>query len=96
MRVADIKPRITLRPPIKTVEGVIKDVADKHNITVEQIMSRDKKRKFAWPRHEAFDRLYSETRTSLPVIADKFGIDHTSALYGIWAHRKRKAEGKIY
>jgi hypothetical protein len=32
---------------------------------------------------------------SLPAIARIWDMDHTSILYGIWAHRKRKIEGKV-
>jgi chromosomal replication initiation ATPase DnaA len=95
MRVADIKPRITLRVSPRSASAIIKEVADKHDLTVDQMMQRNRKRRLAWARHEAFDRLYREKKASLPIIADMFGFDHTSVLYGIWAHRKRKMQGKV-
>lgn len=95
MNVADIKPRITLSEPSRTICGIIKEVADKHDLTIKEMMEKNRKRRVAWARQEAFARLYIETRSSLPVIGERFGMDHTTVLYGIWAHRKRKAEGKV-
>lgn len=95
MRVADIKPRITLSEPRSTADSIIKDVAQKHNMTVSQLMTRCRRRRFAWARHEAFNRLYLETRLSLPSIAQMFDMHHTSVLWGIWAHRKRTAEKEL-
>jgi chromosomal replication initiation ATPase DnaA len=95
MRVAHIKPRITLSEPRSTTDSIIKDVAQRHNMTVEQLMTRCRRRSFSWARHEAFNRLYHETRLSLPSIAEMFDMHHTTVLHGIWSYRKRKAEGKV-
>jgi chromosomal replication initiation ATPase DnaA len=95
MNVADIKPRITLSEPRPNARVIIKDVAHKHGLKDKEILSKDRHRRVAWPRHEAFERLYRETKMSLPAIAHIFGMNHTSVLYGIWAHRKRKMEGKV-
>ena len=95
MNVADIKPRITLSEPRPNARAIIKDVANKHDLMVKDILRKDRHRRVAWPRHEAFERLYRETQMSLPAIANIFDMDHTSVLYGIWAHRKRKMEGKV-
>lgn len=96
MGVADMKPRITLREPKDKIYGIISEVAEKHGLTVEQMMNPCRKRRFSWPRHEAFDRIYKETRESLPTIAERFNMDHTSVFYGICAHRRRQAQGKVY
>jgi len=95
MNVADIKPRITLSDTRPTARVIIKDVANKHDLMVKDILSKDRHRRIAWPKHEVFERLYRETKMSLPAIARIFDMDHTSVLYGIWAHRKRKMEGKV-
>jgi chromosomal replication initiation ATPase DnaA len=92
MKVADIKSRITLQVSRHISTAIIKEVAKKHNLTVDQMMQRSRKRPVAWARQEAFDRLYLETKASLPTIAFLFGMDHTTVLHGIWAHRKRKIE----
>ena len=95
MNVADIQPRITLSEPRPTARGIIKEVAQKHDLEPYDVLGKDKCRHMAWARHEAFNRLYIETRMSLPAIGRMFNLDHTSVLYGIWAHRKRKSEGKV-
>jgi chromosomal replication initiation ATPase DnaA len=91
-----MKPRITLRESKDRINAILTDVAEKHGLTVEQLMRPCRKRRFSWPRHEAFDRIYRETRESLPTIAERFDMDHTSVLYGICAHRRRQAQGKVY
>jgi chromosomal replication initiation ATPase DnaA len=95
MRVAEMKPRITLREPSRTTHAIICEVAVKHNLTFDQIVSKSRRRPIAWARQEAFDRLYRETRASLPFIAEIFKMDHTTILYGIFAHRERKQQGKV-
>jgi chromosomal replication initiation ATPase DnaA len=95
MNVADIKSRITLSEPRPTARGIIKEVAKKHDLEPYDVLGKDKCRHMAWARHEAFSRLYIETRMSLTAIGRMFNLDHTSVLYGIWAHRKRKIEGKV-
>ena len=95
MNVADMQPRITLSEPQPNSRAIIKEVALKHDLMFSDILSKSRKRQIAWPRHEAFERLYRETKMSLPAIARIWDMDHTSILYGIWAHRKRKTEGKI-
>ena len=95
MNVADIQPRITLSEPRPNSRIIIREVAQKHDLMIWQILSKKKNRHVAWAKHEAFDRLYRETNMSLPAIARIWDMDHTSILYGIWAHRKRKIEGKV-
>ena len=95
MNVADIKSRITLSEPRLTARGIIKEVAQKHDLEPYDVLGKDKCRHMAWARHEAFDRIRKETHMSLPAIARIFDMDHTSVLYGIWAHRKRKEQGKV-
>jgi chromosomal replication initiation ATPase DnaA len=91
MNVADIQSRITLSEPRPSARAIIHAVAQKHELTTHDLIGKDKCRHMAWARHEAFDRLYrKETHMSLPAIARMFDMDHTSVLYGIWAHRKRK------
>jgi len=95
MNVADMQPRITLSDPRPNSRSIIKEVAQKHDLMMRDILSKSRKRHIAWPRHEAFDRLRKETKMSLPAIARIWDMDHTSILYGIWAHRQRKEQGKV-
>jgi len=95
MNVADMQPRITLSDPRPNSRSIIKEVAQKHDLMMRDILSKSRKRHIAWPRHEAFDRLRKETNMSLPAIARIWDMDHTTILYGIWAHRQRKEQGKV-
>ena len=95
VRVANLKPRITLSEPKNTPRAIIRSVAQKHDLTMDEMFSTSRRRPIAWARQEAFDRLYRETRLSLPAIARLFDKDHTTVLYGIWEYRKRKAAGKV-
>lgn len=94
MRVADLKPRITLREPASDPMQIIRQVAAINDVTMDQILGDSRRRPIAWARQHAYERLYRETRLSLPGIARIFKKDHTTVLYGILKHRKRKAEGK--
>ena len=95
MNVADIQPRITRSEPRPNSRVIISQVAEKHGLMMRDILSKSRKRHIAWPRHEAFDRLRKETKMSLPAIARIWDMDHTTILYGIWAHRQRKEQGKV-
>ena len=95
MNVADIQSRITLSEPRPSARAIIHAVAQKHELTTHDLIGKDKCRHMAWARHEAFDRIRKETHMSLQAIARIFDMDHTSVLYGIWAHRKRKEQGKV-
>jgi chromosomal replication initiator protein len=95
MRVADMKCRITFVERKATVRGIITEVASKHDLSSQELLSKNRKRKMAWARHEAFSRLYQEKKMSLLSIARVFDLDHTSVLFGIRAHHSRKAQGKV-
>jgi chromosomal replication initiation ATPase DnaA len=95
MRVAELKPRFTLSEPLPNARVIIRDVAQKHDIKIDEMLGKSRLRFVAWARQEAYDRVYRETLLSLPAIGRIFKKDHTTILHGIWAHRKRKAEGKL-
>ena len=80
MNVADMQPRITLSDSRPNSRAIIKQVAHKHGLMMHEILSKNRKRHIAWPRHEAFDRLYRETNMSLPAIARIWDMDHTSEI----------------
>ena len=94
MRVADLKPRITLTITKQTPQQIIKQVADNYCLTTDEILGTSRKQYIAWARQDAFDRLYRETTLSLPGIGRLFKKHHSTVLYGIWEHRKRVVEGK--
>ncbi len=69
---------------------IINEVAEKHELTVDELKSTTRARRIAWPRQEAMLRLRDETAMSLPQIAEKLGLkDHTTVLHGIRAASER-------
>jgi chromosomal replication initiation ATPase DnaA len=76
-----------------TWRQVIQQVAEKHNLTVDQVISPDRHRHIVIARHEAMWRLRQETKMSLPQIARALGrTDHTTVRWAINRHAERMAE----
>lgn len=95
MRVAESRERVPMTPIRTKPKQILREVAEKHELRVADLLGPSRRRTIAWARHEAFDKIYRQTNMSLPQIGDMFAMDHTSVLYGIWAHRKRKEQGKV-
>ena len=69
---------------------IAKQVAQKHNITMEDMKSERKPRNITIARQEAYYRCKQETNNSLPQIGRFFGNrDHTTILHGIRKHQER-------
>lgn len=76
-------------PPSRAKE-IIDQVAAKHGLTREKLLSRDHRRDWSWPRQEAYYEISKRTLLSSPQIARIFdGRDHSTILYGIRQHEKR-------
>ncbi len=70
---------------------ILVEVAGKHGLTLAEIKSNRRERRISWPRHEAMWRASKETTLSLKQMARELnGCDHTSVIYGIRAHEKRR------
>ena len=79
--------------PISAMQ-IIKQVAEKHGLTVDDLRSQDRSRKYSWPRQEAMVRLRDETALSYPSIARLLRRkDHTTIIYGERVARNRIKEG---
>lgn len=77
-------------PRREVMEAAVKAVAEKHGVTLEDIMGRSKRRHIAWARQEAMHELYALGWLSMPRIGQYLGgLDHTSVLYGIRRHKER-------
>lgn len=76
---------------VRSAPQIVREVAEKHGLTVEQIKTRTHKRAFSWPRQELMYRLKTDLRWSLPHIGTYLGMHHTTALYGIRKHKARMA-----
>lgn len=69
-------------------KAVLKQVADKHGITVAELRSKSRKHQYCYARREACYRLAHELGMSYPAVARRVGYgDHTSALTAanLWA-----------
>lgn len=73
-----------------TILGIIRMVADHHDITEGDICGDGRQRRIAWPRQEAMFVARQATGHSLPKIGWVFGDrDHTTVMHGIRAVEKR-------
>ena len=92
--VHDMPSRITFLHRNKPAQEIIREVAQDHGITVSDILSPSKLRKYAWPRQEAMLRMREETELSYPQIARLLRRDcHTTIITGVRAARQRIKEG---
>ena len=92
--VHDMPSRITFLRRNKPAQDIIREVAEDHDLTVSDLLSPSRRRKYAWPRQEAMLRMREETELSYPQIARLLRReDHTTILYGVRAARQRIKEG---
>jgi chromosomal replication initiator protein len=76
---ADFLPRHRSLSPSQIVEGV----AEFYNVTVSDLIGRERSRDVALPRQVAMYLIRKETDASLPQIGDVLGgRDHTTVIYG--------------
>ena len=72
---------------------MVREVAAKHGLTVEELKGPSRKKRVVRPRQEAMYRGVTELKMSYPDVARRLGgRDHTTALHGVEQHRKRMAE----
>lgn len=77
-------------PAPKTARGIARQVAAKHKIGVNEILSGRRSRYIVIARQETYWRCRNETTLSLPQIGRFLGgKDHTSVLHGIRQYEKR-------
>ena len=78
------------RPKKITVKGIQKLIADKYNVTVDEILSKKRTKSIAFPRQIAMYLSRELTDLSLPKIGEEFGgRDHTTVIHG---HKKVSEE----
>lgn len=73
---------------------ILREVADKHGLTVDEVRGAQQGRKNAKARHEVFYRCSRETTLSNAEIGRKFNRDHTTVGNGIRRHEERIAGGE--
>jgi chromosomal replication initiation ATPase DnaA len=76
---------------------IMRDVARRHGMTVEEMTRKSMKRRFAWARQHAMYEMRQYTKLSYPQIARLLNIgDHTTVIFGVRAHAKRLADTAPY
>lgn len=71
---------------------IVKEVAAKHGVTVEDLVGRSRVPAIVAARHEAMFRVRKETTHSLPHIGRLFGgRDHSTVLNAMRRHAERIA-----
>ena len=81
------KAKLQLRQHWRTV---VREVAEAHGITVDDLIGPRKTRRASMPRQEAMYRMRNETPLSYPEIGARLGgRDHSSIIHGVKAHAKR-------
>jgi chromosomal replication initiation ATPase DnaA len=65
--------------------ALVAEIAEKEGVTVAQLLSRTRKEPVPQVRWKVFAAL-NERGWSLPMIARRFGMNHTSVLYGLRRH----------
>lgn len=78
------------RVPRPSMATFAQAVADKHGVTLDALKGPCRARCIAWPRQEAYWKIYSTGFFSMPQIGQFFGDrDHSTVHHGIRAHAKR-------
>lgn len=62
---------------------IIREVADAHEVSVEQLREPTHRRAIARPRQMAMTIARELTDRSLPSLGERFGMHHTSILHGV-------------
>lgn len=77
-------------------ERIMREVAKQYGITLTELRGEDRSRRYSWPRHIAYIRLYDETNLSYPQIARLMGKkDHTTIIYGVKVGRRNIKQGLL-
>jgi len=73
---------------------ILREVAAKHGLTVDEVRGQQQGRKNAKARQEFYYRCSKETTLSKAGIGRKLGKDHTTVIHGIRQHEARIARGE--
>ena len=74
----------------RTMREIAEDVAQAHRLTLDELKTPTHARRIAWPRQEAMAAMHATGRYSYPQIGRFFGMDHTSVIHGVRAHKARQ------
>lgn len=78
--------------PAQQTRAIINEVAERHGITYDDLMTSRRYRAIAWPRQEAmYEVCKRRPWLSLPDVGRIFGgRDHTTILHGLRKHCERE------
>lgn len=79
------------RPSKPKMIEIAKLVAERCNITVDDMRGPSRYRNVAWPRQEAMSLIYGLGGRSTPQIGRFFNRDHATVLHSLKAHAARMA-----
>jgi hypothetical protein len=85
---------IAVPPPKPTMAGIAAEVAQRYDISLEDLLGRSHAKRCTIPRQEAMWRMVQAKRWSLPEVGRYFDRDHTTVIHACRAHEKRMAEVK--
>ncbi len=87
-------PPILMRPK-KTMMAMVAEVAEKYEVTPEDLKGPSRRSEFIAARQEAMWRARNELGKSLPYIGRYFGDrDHTTVIHACRRHAQRQAEAR--
>jgi chromosomal replication initiation ATPase DnaA len=79
-------------PMLTPAQQILKEVAEKYEITVKDLKGHCRKYKYSLPRHEAAYRIHKELGFSLPKTGRVLGNrDHTTILNSVRKYEKMKS-----
>lgn len=80
----------------RIVKHITEGVAQRHGVTVDEILGRTLRYKVAHARHEAFYmvRQFDPDFYSYPLIGAQFQRDHSTIIMGIRSHLRREAKSE--
>ena len=86
--------RATRRIRNTSADRILKEVAGRHGLSIETLVSSLRTRPVVAARHEAMFRMRLEAGLTLKRIAERVGVrDHKTVHYGLERHRSRLEQG---
>lgn len=77
-------------PTRVTAKEILQQVASRHNMTVDEMLSATRKKTYARARQEAMWEIRQRTKLSYPQIAQRMRLkDHTTVIHGERRHAER-------
>lgn len=94
------QPKPAAVPPVHDVVNfprsewrtILRETADKYDVTVEQMVGQSRKRQLIPARYEAAFRMSTEADMALPAIGRRLNRDHTTILHAIRRHMEMNPE----